>query len=152
MRTTLRRSLPPESASVVLPFWERTLDITQRDPRLRHCDEIAEDASFPPCVARFINFARLPAAQKFNSLTLAPLPTPILYALYLGHEWPEYHGKKCRVVMASRFGDVGVRFNGMDIDHGYDTRCGVEELLAYTDNINEIIQSEKQYAQANKKD
>ena len=40
-------------------------------------------------------------------------------------------GNRCRVVMVSRFGDVGVKFSDFGRDFGYDFRCPIEDLTDF---------------------
>lgn len=102
-----------------------------------HCDEIIEDCSQPFVLRRFLHYARLPAVCKMAGAPAAVVskcrrfipddlqewvwtaPEPVLYA--------DYRGGRVRVVMASRFGDVGIT-KRLKTAHGYDFRVGLNEL------------------------
>jgi hypothetical protein len=43
----------------------------------------------------------------------------------------DYKGKRVRVVMASRFGDVGIT-EDLEAEHGYSERVAVEELSNFS--------------------
>lgn len=85
----------------------------------RHCDEYIDDPSAPAPLQAYLEFARSPA----HGLT-RPQPHPRLFATY--------QGKRVRVVMASRFGDVGITEN-LRADHGYQTRVAVADLSDFGD-------------------
>jgi hypothetical protein len=88
-------------------------------PIFRHCDEWADDETSPEPLRNFLNWARLPG-HGLNE----PKPHPELYA--------DYEGKTIRVVMASRFGDVGISYH-LDQELGYVTRVPVEMLTNFRD-------------------
>jgi hypothetical protein len=58
-----------------------------------HCDDLMNNRSVPACVHAFLLVARAPGHGRGKAPTL-----------FATHE-----GKRVRVVMASRFGDVGIR-------------------------------------------
>lgn len=89
----------------------------------RHCDEYIDDPEAPECLRKFLEHARAPAHGSF----LGPLP-PLFARLVADKDAREYTGKwnrtepimkevtipagtVVRVVMASRFGDVGISTN-----------------------------------------
>lgn len=87
----------------------------------RHCDDIADDPKTPACVSDFLNHARAPAHGS-----MLDTPRPPLFA--------KHDGKPVRVVMASRFGDVGIT-EKLDAENGYSLRVMVGELSDFTATI-----------------
>jgi hypothetical protein len=87
-------------------------------PEPRHCDEYIEDPDAPEALRTFLKYARSPAHGH-----LLPGPKPELYATW--------QGKRVKVVMASRMGDIGFTFNHALT--GYDKRDAVENLTDYSD-------------------
>lgn len=99
----------------------------------RHCDDYIEDATQPECLRRFLEYNRLPAAAKYPTGDEAfdagmeahlgcPMwraPVPVLFA--------DHAGRRVRVTMASRFGDVGITKH-LDAQHGYDRRVAIGDL------------------------
>lgn len=100
-----------------------------RRASLKHCDDYIEDADTPAALRAFLAFERQPAIKK------VPSKRPALFATYIGSDplAADCVGLRCRVVMASRFGDVGVRFTDLDRDYGYSIRCPVEHLRDFAD-------------------
>ena len=86
----------------------------------KHCDDYIDDTSAPQCLRAFLAYNRLPA---FEQSKRAP-SSPRLFATY--------KGERVRVVMASRFGDVGVT-RELDREHGYETRVWVGELINFSE-------------------
>lgn len=84
----------------------------------KHCDECIDDHSQPECLRKFLNYARSPAHGS-----LRDGPRPKLFATY--------QGKCVRVVMASRFGDVGITTN-LGSEHGYQWRVAVDDLSDFS--------------------
>jgi hypothetical protein len=80
----------------------------------RHCDDYIDDKSAPEPLRKFLAHARAPAHGAFLDTK-----RPTLFAVY--------EGKRVRVVMASRFGDVGIT-SDLDAEHGYEMRVFVSEL------------------------
>ncbi len=80
----------------------------------KHCDDYIDDAEQPDCLRAFLDHARSPAHGM-----LREGPRPKLFA--------HYAGKRVRVVMASRFGDVGITTNLLT-EHGYEKRVAVASL------------------------
>ena len=91
----------------------------QHDPTTRHCDDYIEDLSTPEVLRRFITFARAPAHGQF-----LPRPHPALFA--------DHAGRRVRVTMASRLGDVGITTR-FDVEMGYDQRVAVGQLSNFSD-------------------
>lgn len=80
----------------------------------KHCDDYIDDVTQPECLRAFLDHVRSPAHGS-----LRDDPRPKLFA--------DYHGKRVRVVMASRLGDVGITSN-LSAEHGYDKRVAVADL------------------------
>lgn len=109
------------------------------DPR--HCDDFINDPLAPPCLRAFLEFNRRPAINKIG-------PSPFLFARLKipktgergGRHWmgeaPTVinlaSGQRVRVVMASRFGDVGVTERLGD-EHGYVVRVHIDELCDFSE-------------------
>jgi hypothetical protein len=104
----------------------------------RHCDDFIEDPAQPECLRGFLAYHRLPAAAKYPTGDAdydakmeahlgCPMwrdPVPVLFASYVG--------RRVRVVMASRFGDVGITTH-FDAEHSYDQRVAVENLSNFSE-------------------
>lgn len=87
---------------------------------MKHCDDYINDESAPPVLRKYLERARSPA----HGLTSSE-PFPSLFA--------DYNGKRIRVVMASRFGDVGIT-SVLTNDLGYEKRVAIEDLSNFGDN------------------
>lgn len=88
------------------------------NPEFKHCDDYIDDVSQPECLRTFLDHARSPAHGLF-----LPGKRPMLFA---------YHnGKRVRVVMASRFGDVGIT-DRLGDEHGYQKRVAVADLTDFS--------------------
>lgn len=85
---------------------------------MRHCDEYIDDMTQPECLRAYLARARSPAHGHMSD---APYP-----ALFADHE-----GKRVRVVMASRFGDVGIT-EDLNAERGYSQRVYVESLTNFS--------------------
>ncbi len=88
------------------------------DEDFRHCDDYIDDRSQPECLRSFLDYVRSPAHGAFREGT-----APKLFA--------DHEGKRVRVVMASRFGDVGITSN-LRAEHGYEKRVPVEHLSNFS--------------------
>lgn len=86
----------------------------------RHCDTYIRDKSQPMCLRRFLLYRRIPAYWQIKRWRWGK---PELYAM---HE-----GKRVRVTMASRFGDVGIT-EVLTAEYGYNKRVPVEALTDFT--------------------
>lgn len=84
----------------------------------KHCDDYIDDETQPACLRAFLDHARSPAHGM-----LRDKPRPALFA--------DYHGERVRVVMASRFGDVGITSN-LSAERGYDRRVAVGDLASFS--------------------
>lgn len=91
----------------------------------KHCDDLIRDKSQPKCLRKFLLFHRIPAVWQLRWLDRG-WPEPSLFAMYLG--------ERVRVVMASRFGDVGISRN-LDQPHGYFSRVGVDQLCDFSERV-----------------
>lgn len=80
----------------------------------KHCDEYIDDPEQPECLRAFLDHARSPAHGL-----LRDGPRPRLFA--------DWDGRRVRVVMASRFGDVGITAC-LSAEHGYERRVAVSDL------------------------
>ena len=89
-----------------------------------HCDDYIAVPGVPRCLQWYLFINRLPAAEKYMCLENG-VADPKLFA--------KYKGKWVRVVMASRFGDVGIT-EKLDRDYGYSAgRVNVKDLSDFTD-------------------
>lgn len=95
-------------------FWDRLgAELDQKHGEGRwHCDDIWAAAPIGCPVRAFLDHARAPAAEKVED-------APPLYATF--------QGQRVRVVMASRFGDVGITAN-LRATHGYFKRVHLPDL------------------------
>lgn len=84
---------------------------------MKHCDDYIDDESAHPALRTFLKRARSPAHGHPD-----PAPFPRLFA--------DYEGRRVRVVMASRLGDVGITAD-LKADHGYQKRVAVEDLANF---------------------
>lgn len=90
-----------------------------------HCDEyIWSNKMFgqPDCLKWYLFINRQPAHLKMLAHSMGIEPK--LFA--------DYNGKRVRVVMASRFGDVGITTD-LNAEHGYSERVAVEDLTNFSD-------------------
>lgn len=104
---------------------------------MRHVDSYIDDMTQPECLRNFLRYNRLPAVCKCADYTprldliepelhqyIWTEPAPVLFATF--------EGKRVRVVMASRFGDVGITKN-IQAKYGYDNRVAVEALSDFSE-------------------
>jgi hypothetical protein len=89
------------------------------DVSARHCDEYIDDPTAPVVLRKFLAWARSPAHGA-----LVPGPHPRLFA--------DHADRRVRVVMASRFGDVGIS-SDLGRETGYETRVPIEALTNFGD-------------------
>jgi len=89
----------------------------------KHCDDYIGDPSNPMCLRWFLFVERLPAVEKM--MCYANGVKPKLFA--------NHAGKRVRVVMASRLGDVGITGN-LAAENGYSARVPVSELCNFGDS------------------
>lgn len=107
-------------------------------PEPRHCDDFIEDLTQPECLRQFLDYHRLPATAKYptgddafdarmeayQGCPMWRVPVPVLFA--------DHEGKRVRVTMASRFGDVGITTH-LDAETGYGRRVPVEALSGFSE-------------------
>lgn len=84
-----------------------------------HCDDYIDDPEAPPSLRKFLTFARSPVHGL-----LAPKPHPELYA--------DHGGRRVRVTMASRMGDVGIT-SDLTAETGYEQRVRVKHLKNFSE-------------------
>ncbi len=84
----------------------------------KHCDYYIDDESQPEALRDFLEYARSPAHGALRCD-----PKPKLYA--------DYAGKRVRVVMASRFGNVGIT-DRLGDEYGYQDRVTVADLSNFS--------------------
>jgi len=89
-------------------------------PDFKHCDDYISDLTQPKCLRLFLIVNRLPAVDRM--LVEEAGFRPELYA--------DHDGRRVRVVMASRIGDVGISSNLESAD-GYETRVAIEALANF---------------------
>ena len=83
----------------------------------KHCDDYIDDETQPDCLRTFLEYARAPAHGAFTEG-----PKPKLFA--------NHGGQRVRVVMASRFGDVGITPH-LHQEFGYSDRVMVVDLTDF---------------------
>ena len=89
----------------------------------KHCDDYINDPDAPLCPRRFLKFQRWPATFQFRARAKGVQP-PKLYATY--------NGRRVRVTMASRIGDVGITYFMLH-DSGYSKRVLLSDLSEFND-------------------
>lgn len=82
-----------------------------------HCDDLWEAKTLPACVQAYLDVARAPAHG-------AGRPPPL---------FATHAGQRVRVVMASRFGDVGITPQ-LTATTGYSKRVLLPELTDFSDH------------------
>lgn len=85
----------------------------------KHCDDYIDDATQPACLRQFLDYARSPAHGADRDGGKPPL-------------FADHEGRRVRVTMASRFGDVGIS-SDLKRQYGYDKRVAVEALSNFGD-------------------
>lgn len=80
-----------------------------------HCDDLRRTRTLPMCVLDYLEIARAPAHGHGNA--------PPLFATY--------NGTRVRVVMASRFGDVGIT-DDLAATAGYSKRVFLPDLTDFS--------------------
>lgn len=89
---------------------------------MKHCDDWIDDYSAPTVLRFYLIIKRLPAVDQM--ICRQHGVDPKLFA--------DYKGKRVRVTMASRFGDVGISYV-LDADVGYAARVAIEDLSNFSD-------------------
>jgi len=106
----------------------------------RHCDDYIRDKTMPRCLRLFLLINRVPAYWKYDKWLGKGHPDPVLFATlstdgeYAAHctKFGVKNGTRVRVVMASRFGDVGIT-NHLERPHGYEVRVPIECLKDFSE-------------------
>ena len=86
---------------------------------MKHCDDYIEDEAAPVELRKYLERARSPGHGMMSAE-----PFPKLFA--------DYKGRRVRVVMASRLGDVGIT-TVLSAAYGYETRVAIEDLSNFGD-------------------
>ena len=90
------------------------------DAEPRSCDEYLDDPTSPEPLRKYLEFARAPAHGQ-----LLPRPHPRLFA--------DHEGRRVRVTMASRLGDVGITTD-FSAEMGYQQRVPVGQLSNFSED------------------
>jgi hypothetical protein len=86
---------------------------------IKHCDDYVDDLAAPAALRKFLAFARAPAHGQ-----LLPKPHPRLFA--------DHEGRRVRVTLASRLGDVGITTD-FSAEFGYECRVPVCRLSNFSE-------------------
>lgn len=86
----------------------------------KHCDEYIRDKTQPKCLRKFLLFQRKPPLWRWHKSWGYP-------QLFANHE-----GKRVKIVMASRFGDVGIT-SDLEARNGYSLRLFLEQLSDFSE-------------------
>ena len=110
---------PPKDGSGVpkLPMSQSN----KKETNMTHCDELIHEYKLPICLRYYLLVNRLPAVDK--CIIIEANGEPTCYA--------DYKGKRVRLVMASRFGDVGITAK-LDQAHGYTQRVNINGLSNFS--------------------
>lgn len=106
-----------------------------------HCDDMLENDSLMQCVREFLEIARAIAVMRTRPYPplFANVNRNVTMSEYLGYwknDEPKIRehilprGARVRVVMASRFGDVGITDN-LEAENGYGARVFIPELYDF---------------------
>ena len=112
---------------------------------MSHCDDYIDDETQPECLRAFLRFKRAPAIEQDGEppALFATIRDKAMGRFYLGHwignepamETVEIRaGQRVRVVMASRFGDVGITTRLQD-RNGYMLRVPLAALTDFSETI-----------------
>ena len=88
-----------------------------------HCDDYIYDLDSPNCLKYYLLVNRLPAVDSL--VIIKSQGSPKCFATY--------QGKRVRLVMASRFGDVGIT-EKLDATNGYQHRVCLDELSDFSED------------------
>ncbi len=86
-----------------------------------HCDNAIHDHKLPICIRYFLLVNRLPSVDRY--IIVEAQGEPVCFATW--------EGKRVRLVMASRMGDVGITTN-LDAESGYRWRVSVDDLSDFS--------------------
>lgn len=89
----------------------------------KHCDDYIDDPQADKALRDFLFFNRLPAWEAMELRKQEGFEEPKLFA--------DFGGKRVRVVMASRLGNVGIT-DDLSATHGYTNRVLVEQLSNFS--------------------
>ena len=95
----------------------------------KHCDDYIDDESADGFLRDFLYFHRLPAVDRGKLESDDRYMVPRLFADYTDSGIT----KRVRVVMASRFGDVGITPD-LKASHGYVARVAVDQLTNFSNS------------------
>ena len=103
-----------------------------------HCDHWIDSKLGPDFLTAYLEYERQPAAWKYatdwyrKAVNGSSTPFPEGWPKSdPGPVWAVYQGKWVRLVMVSRFGDVGLSHN-LDAESGYFVRVALPELDQFT--------------------
>jgi len=87
-----------------------------------HCDDLVDSCTLPECVHQFVEIERMDLLYKHENFGTDYKAKPC---------YATYKGKRVRLVMASRMGDVGITPN-LDAERGYSERVYIPELSEFS--------------------
>jgi len=87
----------------------------------KHCDDYIMDFDLPNCIKYYLLINRLPAIDK--CVVVEEVGNPKCFATW--------EGKRVRLVMASRMGDIGITPH-LDQENGYERRVWMDELSDFS--------------------
>lgn len=104
------------------------------DPNFVHCDDMIDGPEQPAALRKYLSWARLPAVCKYggDEKWVSPDLQPHIWREPIPQLFADHEGERYRVVMASRFGDVGIT-RRLNTDSGYEKRVLVSELSNFSD-------------------
>ena len=105
------------------PTYEKVTILNDESEEFIHCDELIDDEKQPLCLRRFLRYKRWPAIYQCRAYRLG-VKEPQLFA--------DYGLRRVKVVMASRFGDVGIT-GDLTAEYGYNVRVAVESLKNFSE-------------------
>lgn len=88
----------------------------------RHCDDFIHEHMLPICLRYWLLVNRLPAIDK--CVIVEAMGEPKCFATWKGT-------KRVRMVMASRFGDIGITTK-LNSNKGYDIRVPIDHLSNFS--------------------
>jgi len=89
----------------------------------KHCDDYIDDETQPKCLRRYLRWHRWPAIYQFKA-AMWKFKEPKLFA--------DFEGKRVQLVMASRFGDVGIT-EDLKCYRGYNNRVMIDQLTNFSE-------------------
>lgn len=88
----------------------------------RYCDYYIHDYDYPLALRYWLLVNRVPASDR--SVLVEKHGEPVCFA--------DHEGKRVRLVMASRFGDVGITSN-LQAENGYEQRVMLQALSNFSE-------------------